>query len=301
MTTGNEQRPRSGRPATPLARLAAFSVLLAVIAGAAALIGRASGLEVDEAAESAGHDAGGGTAHGAEASAIPAGDGLSDSASGLRLLIEPTRLSVGAPSRLKLSIVDRHGEPIGALEAAPGEPPLHLILVRRDLSGYQHLHPTPSGNGYVVDLALPRPGVWRAYADFEVDSEKVVLGHDLFVPGDFVPQPLPDVVVDARTGSYDVALGLQELRIGSDTLRFRIGRSGEPIEALQPYLGAAGHLVAIRENDLAYLHVHPLERSAAGRVEFGVDFAEPGRYALFLQFKHENRVRTTRFTVEVAP
>jgi hypothetical protein len=47
--------------------------------------------------------------------------------------------------------------------------------------------------------------------------------------------------------------------------------------------------------------VHPLESSAAGRVEFGVDFAEPGRYALFLQFKHANRVRTARFTVEVAP
>ena len=287
---------------TPLARLAAFAVLLTVIAGAAALIGRASGLEVDDAAEPVGHDAHADTADSADAPILEAANGLSDSASGLRLLLEPATLSVGSPTRLELSIVDRHGEPIAALHAGHDEPPLHLILLRRDLAGYRHLHPTPSGDGYVVDLALPLPGIWRAYADFEFDGEQVVLGRDLFVPGGFVPQPLSAVASAARAGSYDVALGRQELQAGAETtLRFRIDRSGEPVEGLQPYLGAAGHLVAIREDDLAYLHVHPLEISAAGWIEFGADFAEPGRYALFLQFKHENRVRTARFTVEVDP
>lgn len=302
MTASPEQRPRRGRLATPLARLAAFAVLLAVVAGVAALIGRASGLEVDETAPSAGRDADGGTGHSAESPAIPAGNGLSDSASALRLRIEPAKFSVGAPSRLKLSIVDRHGEPIGPLHAAHDEPPLHLILVRRDLAGYRHLHPKPSGGAYVVDLALPLPGIWRAYADFQFDGQQVVLGRDLFVPGDFVPQPLPAVASTGRAETYDVKLDNHEVRVGSETvLRFRIGRSGKPVKALQPYLGAAGHLVAIREDDLAYLHVHPLDSSGTGRIEFGADFAEPGRYALFLQFKHENRVRTTRFTVEVVP
>jgi hypothetical protein len=300
VTTGSDRRPGRDRPSTPLARLAVFAVLLTVIAGAAALVGRASDLDVDTSAESDAHDGDGGSAHGAETPAVPAGNGLSDSASGLRLLLEPATLSVGTRSRLKLSIVDGHGESVGPLHAAHDEPPLHLIVVRRDLAGYRHLHPTPSGDGYVVDLALPLPGIWRAYADFEIDGEKVVLGRDLFVPGDFAPQPLPAVARTARAESYDVDLDQQELRAGAETtLRFRIGRSGTPVEGLQPYLGAAGHLVAIREDDLAYLHVHPVEGSAADRIEFGVDFAEPGRYVLFLQFKHENRVRTARFTVEV--
>ena len=26
---------------------------------------------------------------------------------------------------------------------------------------------------------------------------------------------------------------------------------------MEPYLGAKGHLVALREGDLAYLHIHP--------------------------------------------
>lgn len=284
---------------SPIARLAAFAAALVVLAGIAALVGRASGLEATE--DSAAHDSGGAAAHGGEAATVGGGMGLSDSAAGLRLQVEPATLALGATTRFTVSIVDRNGEPIEPLRAGNGEPPLHLLLLRRDLSGYQHLHPTPRGEAYVVDLSLPLAGIWRAYADFEVDGQKVVLGRDLFVPGDFTPQRLPAVEDSARAGSYDVELGRQNLRAGAETtLRFRIGRSGAPVAALQPYLGAAGHLVAIRENDLAYLHVHPLESSAAGRIDFGADFAEPGRYALFLQFKHQNRVQTARFTVEVA-
>jgi len=281
----------------PIVRLAAFAILLAVLAAVAALVGRASGLEVEE---SAGHEMAGQTPHVGAAPMRTSGNGRSDTASGVRLLLEPATLETGR-SRLELAIVNRDGQPIPTLREVHGEPPLHLILVRRDLSGYQHLHPKPSGGRYVVDLALPLPGIWRAYADFEVDGEKIVLGRDLFVPGNFAPQPLPAVAVAARSGSYVVELGRQELRAGAEaTLRFRIRRAGESVEALQPYLGAAGHLVAIRQDDLTYLHVHPLESSATGGIGFAADFAEPGRYALFLQFKHEGRVQTARFTVEVA-
>lgn len=295
MTNGAGNRLRT----SPVARLAAFAAVLVVLAGIAALVGRASGLEGTD--DSGAHDPAPAAAHGGEAATVGGGTGLSDSAAGLRLQVEPATLRAAVRSRLTLSIVDRDGEPIESLHSEHGEPPLHLILVRRDLTGYQHLHPAPRGDGYVIDLSLPVAGIWRAYADFEVDGEKVVLGRDLFVPGDFTPQPLRAAADRTRVGRYDVELGRQQLRAGSKTtLRFRIGRSGEPVAGLQPYLGAAGHLVAIREADLAYLHVHPLESAAAGRIDFGTDFAEAGRYALFLQFKHQNRVQTARFTVEVA-
>jgi hypothetical protein len=291
MSAGSRKRPGGRWTATPLARLAAFAASLAVLAGVAALVGRASGLEVDDAAEPAGHNAAGAAAHGGERRAATGDAGLSDSAAGLRLLLEPATLGVGAVSRLRLSIVDRHGEPIGALHAAHGEPPLHLILVRRDLSGYQHLHPEPSGEGYVVDVALPLPGVWRAYADFEVDGEKIVLGRDLFVPGDLRPQRLAPPRQTASVDGYGI-----RLRRGAD-LTFEITRRGRPVSALQPYLGAAGHLVAIREDDLAYLHVHPLESSRSGTITFEAELEEPGRYALFFQFRHGGRVHTVPFTM----
>jgi hypothetical protein len=78
----------------------------------------------------------------------------------------------------------------------------------------------------------------------------------------------------------------------------------------EPYLGAGGHLVALREGDLAYLHVHPDDHSDEtgdareaedhdDAVSFRSRFPSEGRYRLFLQFKHEGQVRTASFTQEV--
>ena len=61
------------------------------------------------------------------------------------------------------------------------------------------------------------------------------------------------------------------------------------------YLGAGGHLVALREGDLAFLHVHPLDDG----VTFEATFPSAGRFRLFLQFKHAGRVQTVAFTEEI--
>ena len=53
---------------------------------------------------------------------------------------------------------------------------------------------------------------------------------------------------------------------------------------LEPYLGAFGHLVAIRAGDLAYLHVHPEGETG---LRFVVDVPTAGVYRLFLGYQHE--------------
>jgi hypothetical protein len=73
-----------------------------------------------------------------------------------------------------------------------------------------------------------------------------------------------------------------------------VTRDGREVET-EPYLGARGHLVALREGDLAFLHVHPDEDSLA----FMAEFPSAGRYGLYLQFKHHGRVHTAEFTQEV--
>jgi hypothetical protein len=77
-------------------------------------------------------------------------------------------------------------------------------------------------------------------------------------------------------------------------LGFVVTRRGKPVHVDQ-YLGARGHLVALREGDLAFLHVHPDE----DRLRFMATFPTPGRYRLFLQFKTDGRVHTAAFTQEV--
>jgi hypothetical protein len=79
-------------------------------------------------------------------------------------------------------------------------------------------------------------------------------------------------------------------------LRFTITTDGAPVRT-EPYLGAGGHLVALRDGDLAFLHVHPAQDHS---VEFDATFPTEGRYRLFLQFKHAGRVHTVAFTQTVS-
>jgi hypothetical protein len=270
-------------------RLTLFLVALALIGGAAALAGRASGVDVGAQPEPAEH----------AADAAPA-QGLSDAAAGLRLRIEPGTLAAGRSTPLAVSLRDEEGSPVTELDEHGDEPPLHLVLVRRDLSEYLHLHPRREGDDFVVEARLPDPGAWRAYADFELDGDKIVLGRDLLVPGTYAPAPLPHPTRTAASGAYRVALDRAELVAGEEaTLAFRVERDGAAVADFEPYLGADGHLVAIRADDLSYLHVHPVERRAGDPLAFGAELSAPGRYALFLQFRHDGAVRTTRFTVDV--
>ena len=75
-------------------------------------------------------------------------------------------------------------------------------------------------------------------------------------------------------------------------LTLTVAKDGKPVTDLEPYLAAYGHLVALREGDLAYLHVHPDGEPGDGTTKPGPSitfFAEvpsAGRYRLYLDFKH---------------
>ena len=90
--------------------------------------------------------------------------------------------------------------------------------------------------------------------------------------------------------------------------RSRSCRSRSPATAsrfsLSPTSAADGHLVALREGDLAFLHVHPLEAEAeadADAIRFATEFPSEGEYRLFLQFKDGGSVHTAEFTRAVGP
>jgi hypothetical protein len=82
-----------------------------------------------------------------------------------------------------------------------------------------------------------------------------------------------------------------------------VSRNGRPVTDLQPYLEAYGHLVALRDRDLAYLHVHPAGSPGDGTtapgpgITFYATAPSNGAYRLFLDFRHDDQVRTAEFTV----
>jgi len=289
------------------ARIAIFVALLAVLFAGSALAGRAldpsggdgggehkTGATYGEQAGGAPPGADRGDEHARAAApaatrgALPAG--VASAQKGLRLVVDRSRFQAGRAGALRFRILDAGNRTVRAFETEQARR-LHLIVVRRDLRRYQHLHPVQGADGaWAIDLTLPDAGVYRAFADFRTGGEQHTLGIDLFVPGSFDPLDLPPAANTARTGGYEVVLSEQ-----AGETSFVVRRGARIVGDLQPYLGARGHLVALREGDLAYEHVHP-ERGGAGRIAFQTGAPEPGTYRLFVQFRHRDRVRTAAFT-----
>jgi hypothetical protein len=240
--------------------------------------------------------------HGGHAGAHGTPGGLSVSAGGYTLSARPTVFEVGREEAFEVRILDPAGREVRNLDEQH-EQLMHLIVVRRDLTHYQHLHPSLDEDGsWSVPLALPEPGVYRAFVDFSVNGEPLTLGVDLTAPGDLKVEPLPNPTnaVSIEDG-YEIELEAETPTADTgSSLSFRIKRGGREVEDLEPYLGALGHLVGLREGDLAYLHVHPTG-GASAQIEFHTVFPSQGRYRMFLQFAHAGAIRTAAFTVEIRP
>ena len=216
-----------------------------------------------------------------------------------------TTVKAGEPTDFRFTITGPDGEPVTGYQVLH-EKKLHLIVVSRDLATFQHLHPEQTGDGvWSVEITLDDPGAYRAFADFApAGGDPLTLGADLLVAGDYEPKALPEVSRTAKLGDYTVTLtgDLVPGRDGKLTLSVR--KDGRPVTDLQPYLGAYGHLVALRAGDLAYLHVHPDGEPGDGRTTSGPEITfhttvpSAGNYRLFLDFKHGGKVRTADFTVE---
>lgn len=274
-------------------RLAGFVALLAVVFGVAAAAGGA--IDPDRAEDDPMADE-----HGmAPAAMAHPVRGLGVSEHGLRLVVADPELRRGAPTTLVFRVVDDRGATVRAFDVAHTKR-MHVIVARRDLATFQHLHPEQRADGaWAVDVTLAQAGSYRLFADFERDGEPRTLAADLRVDGAADLRPLPAPATTARSdGGYDVDIAPVDAHPGEEaSLRFAITRDGVPILP-ETYLGAAGHLVALREGDLAYLHVHPTH---AERPDFAATFPTAGAYRLFLQFQHQGRVQTVAFTQEVAP
>jgi hypothetical protein len=242
-------------------------------------------------------------AHGADdatAMAMHEPAGLGVSVDGYTLRLEPTQVELG--EHLLRFRVESEGAPVTEFDELH-ERRMHLIVVRRDGTAFRHLHPEMDASGtWSVPVNFRKAGVYRVFADFSVEGEQETLATDVFVSGGkFEARPFPAPQPLAETESYEVRLEADEAVAGEETaLGFAVGKGGRPVEDLQPYLGADGHLVALREGDLAFLHVHPEEEHGApNEIVFNADFPTAGRYRLYLQFRHDGVVRTAEFTVEV--
>ena len=162
---------------------------------------------------------------------------------------------------------------------------MHLIVVKNDLSWFNHIHPQFKGDGkFVVTTALPTAGTYKIYADYTVKGvgqeipqfefattgqtvkpAGVTLVPDkpqgMWLVGKFNSHPEGEPeITDGKP--YQVALMPMPTPIvaGQDVmLHFQIrDDKGVPVKDLQSYLGAMGHCVILSNDTNLYLHSHPL-------------------------------------------
>ena len=278
----------------------------------------------------------------------------------------PATIVSGEPSTWSLHILDAaSGQPVP--EFSPShEKLMHLIVVASDLSWFNHIHPEYKGNGvFDVTTTLPRAGSYKIYADYTPTGGSQEIAQHEFTTGDARQSPLsfqqvadvtvsggwmvkatqsrpegePDVAGDS---TYQVAMMPMPGRItaGKDVmLHFQVrNANGQPLTALEPYLGAMGHAVILSSDTKTYLHTHPMEEGMAGMdhgseeeiahgghghgeqsperhdhdaeregkgsggsdVIFHTNFPAPGLYKVWGQFQHHGRIITAAFVLRVA-
>jgi hypothetical protein len=280
-------------PAKLTAYLAVLTVVLLAALGVGALVGP---WEVGGSVE----DGHGMTGTAAMQQDVVTPAGLSASQSGYTFAIDDAAFTPGVARPFSFRILGPGGTAVTSYDTRH-ERDLHLIVTSDDLADYQHVHPQLDSDGtWTTTLALPRAGGYRAYADFAPAGAKpLTLGVALTAAGFLAPQRLPAPTSIATVAGYEVRLQ-GAMSAGSETeVVFQVQRDGAPVNGLEPYLGAYGHLVAVRAADLAYLHVHPTPASSTQAVAFAVEALSPGAYRLFLDFQHGGVVRTAAFTVDV--
>jgi len=290
-------------------RAAGFVTALAAVFTLALGVGHAFGPDL-ESATAADHDT-----HGAEATDTTqlVADGAADIPGGLMISRDGYTLSLAGPVApagddvpVAFTIAGPDGEAVTAYDVEH-EKQLHLIAVRRDSTGFQHVHPQLSPDGTWSTALDLTPGQWRLFADFRATGAAgLTLGADLAVAGAYEPAEPEGETRTARVDGYTVTLD-GDLSAGADAkLTLSVERDGEPVADLEPYLGAYGHLVALRAGDLAYLHVHPdgtpddRWTQSGPDVVFHAAVPSAGTYHLYLDFKHRGVVRTAAFTVSTS-
>ncbi|CAA9312680.1 MAG: FIG00995371: possibly secreted protein [uncultured Friedmanniella sp.] len=291
-------------------RVAAFAGGLAAVFAAAIGVGTLTGpvgtASTSSTAEPAGHDDGhpdNGTSEQTTAEDLPGG--LMVSQDGYTFDLAQRQLPATEKAPVQFRILGPDGRAVTRYTTAHGKD-LHLVVVRRDLTDFQHVHPQLDRQGtWSVPLDLSDAGAYRLFADFTPADrdDNLTLGADLSVAGDYQPEALPATSRTAEVDGYTVTLD-GALEPGQEAeLTLSVSKDGQPVTDLQPYLGAYGHLVALRDRDLAYLHVHPAGTPGDGQTQPGpavtlyATVPSAGNYRLFLDFRHGDQVRTAAFTV----
>jgi hypothetical protein len=234
----------------------------------------------------------------------------------MAIVAPPAMPTAGQPFTLTLDLSDGStGLPIDDL-ITHHDSLLHLVVISADGGFYTHIHPPRLAPGrYAIPITPDRPGRYTAYAEIQrQDSGTQVIARDFSVGGAAAATPPQFAGLGERTVDglkVNVTSAAPPTQAGRQaTITFSFSKDGKPVNDLQPWLGMGGHMIARSADGAIFAHVHALGPMAPGGVlnsgfaygpdiQFVYTFPEAGRYEVWGQFRHENRIVTVPLGVEV--
>lgn len=240
---------------------------------------------------------------------------------------EPSKIKAGEPTKFHITIfankemVDADGRPTGKRETVPvknfekvHEKYLHMIVVRKDLGVYAHEHPElqPDGTFLYPAFTFPTAGDYQIFMDtapkgaggqvllasVKVEGKDKLESRPLSSVEKKLEQTANEVTVTRKDGE-----ALPAKKTTLVTFSLKNTKTGEPITDLEPYLGAMGHLIMIREDAQTFVHSHPDERDPKngkdGTLTFMVRPPKVGLYRGWMEFQRAGKLSRVDFVFEV--
>jgi hypothetical protein len=189
------------------------------------------------------------------------------------------------------------------------EYPLHLFVVSEDFRDFQHVHPVMNARGeWTTPWRAPKGGRYWVYGDFlPAGSAPQMLQRMIAVETSSRRGSAPHTTKPSLNATLTTSAGADALRTGDEariTIALTDAASGAPVDDLQPYLGAWGHLFVLHEGRDEALHAHPdtaATTPGGPAVAFDVMFPRPGTYHLWMQVQRRGAIVTLPFVVRVSP
>ena len=198
---------------------------------------------------------------------------------------------------------------------------IHLIVVSKDLSYFEHIHPDyqpsgtydlavlPSNKAYTTganknETHFAKGGDYLLFADYaptggtpQLEKINLTVGGTPYKPVTYLAPQLSSTV-DGYT--LDLVPEGGKFEVGKLAhIQGVLKKDGKEMDAatLENYLGAKAHMVVVGLDDKNYLHVHP--EVVNGKFDLHTTFEKAGIYRGWVQFQADSTVRTTDYVIIV--
>jgi hypothetical protein len=218
----------------------------------------------------------------------------------LDLTVTPKPAKPGDRVRLTFAVFDPWKDHRVEKFSVVHEKLFHAFIISRDLQFFVHDHPTWENGAFHYDIVFPRAGMYRVLGDFYPEGAAPQLITDtLFIAG---PDPAPATLVrdysikTAENLKVEFSTSPPEPMAGVTT---QMRLSVNPGDGLEKYLGAWGHMLVASDDLIDVTHTHPFIADGSPAMQFGVVFARPRVYRVWVQFQRHGVVNTAHFDVPV--